>query len=98
MDRQIQGIAFYDNYIILSQSYGSKNSKLYFFPLSAINNLDEENAEKVIEMPPYLEQIDVTGDQLLMIFESGAKAYAKNNIMVMDRIISANINSLIGSN
>ncbi|MBD5432346.1 MAG: hypothetical protein HDR42_02465 [Lactobacillus sp.] len=98
MDRQIQGVAFYNNYIILSQSYGSKNSKLYFFPISAINNLDEKNAEKVIEMPPYLEQITVTGDQLLMIFESGAKAYAKTNIMVMDRLISANINSLIGSN
>nr|WP_265488494.1 hypothetical protein [Lactobacillus sp. PV034] len=98
MDRQIQGIAFSDNYIILSQSYGTKNSKLYFFPISAISNLDEKNAEKVIEMPPYLEQIDAVDGQLLMLYESGAKAYAKNNIMTMDRVISANINSLIGSN
>ena len=46
MDRQIQGIAFYQNWIILSQSYGSKDSKLYFFPISALNYLDEGNAEK----------------------------------------------------
>ena len=98
MDRQIQGITFYNNYIILSQSYGSKNSKLYFFPLSALNNLDEKNAEKVIECPPYLEQINAVDGQLLMLFESGAKAYAKNNVMTVDRVISANINSLIGSN
>lgn len=97
MDRQIQGIAFYDNWIILSQSYGSGDSKLYFFPLSAINNLDEENAEKVVIMPPYMEQIYVHKGQLLVLFESGAKAYAKNHLMVMDRVLSVNINALLGS-
>ena len=58
----------------------------------------KKNAEKVIECPPYLEQINAVDGQLLMLFESGAKAYAKNNVMTMDRVISANINSLIGSN
>ena len=98
MDQQIQGVTFYNNYVILSQSYGAKSSKLYFFPISAINNLDEKNAEKIVECPPYLEQITVVKDQLLMIFESGAKAYSKNGVLSIDRIISANINALIGSN
>ena len=96
MDRQIQGIAFYQNWIILSQSYGSKDSKLYFFPISALNNLDEGNAEKVVIMPPYLEQIYVQNGQLLMLFESGSKAYARDQIMIVDRILSANINALLG--
>lgn len=96
MDRQIQGIAFYQNWIILSQSYGSKDSKLYFFPISALNNLDEGNAEKVVTMPPYLEQIYVQNGQLLMLFESGSKAYARDQIMIVDRILSANINALLG--
>ena len=96
MDRQIQGIAFYQNWIILSQSYGSKDSKLYFFPISALNNLDEGNAEKVVIMPPYLEQIYVQNGQLLMLFESGSKAYARDQIMIIDQILSANINALLG--
>lgn len=97
MDRQIQGIAFYQNYVILSQSYGSKDSKLFFSPLTALDSLDESNAEKVVLMPPYLEQIYVNNGQLLMLFESGAKPYARGDIMKMDRILSANINALLGS-
>lgn len=67
-----------------------------FFPISALNNLDEGNAEKVVIMPPYLEQIYVQNGQLLMLFESGSKAYARDQIMIVDRILSANINALLG--
>lgn len=97
MDSQIQGIAIYKDWIILSQSYGSKNSKLYFFPASAINNLDEDKADKVVVLPPYLEQISVYKGQLLLLFESSSRAYARNDIMIVDRILSANINALLGS-
>ena len=97
MDSQIQGIAIYKDWIILSQSYGSKDSKLYFFPASAINNLDEDKANKVVTLPPYLEQISVYKGQLLLLFESSSKAYARNDIMIVDRILSANINALLGS-
>lgn len=47
-------------------------------------------------MPPYLEQIYVQNGQLLMLFESGAKAYESDQIMIVDRILSANINALLG--
>lgn len=96
MDRQIQGIAFYHDLILLSQSYGSQDSKLYIFPVSAINNLDEKNAQKVISFPPYLEQVAVQNGQLLCLFESGSKLYARKEIMVMDRILSVNIMALLG--
>lgn len=96
MDKQIQGIAIYQNKIFLSQSYGSSSSKLYVFPTSALNALDEKNAELVIEMPPYLEQITAYKGQLLCVFESASKLYAKPKVVVMDRILSLNINALFG--
>lgn len=97
MDKQIQGIAIYDDKIFLSQSYGSGDSKLYIFPSTALNALDEKNAEKVIDMPPYLEQITAYKGQLLCLFESGSKIYAKPNIVIMDRVLSLNINGLFGN-
>lgn len=97
MDKQIQGIAIYQDKIFLSQSYGSKNSKLYVFPTTALNNLDEKNAELIIELPPYLEQITAYKGQLLCVFESGSKYMLCPDIMVMDRILSLNINALFGS-
>lgn len=97
MDKQIQGIAIYQDKIFLSQSYGSGNSKLYVFPTTALNALDEKNAELVIELPPYLEQITAYKGQLLCLFESGSRIYARPDITVMDRILSLNINALFGS-
>lgn len=97
MNKQVQGIAIYDNKIFLSQSYGSGNSKLYIFPSTALDALDEKNAEKVIDMPPYLEQITAYRGQLLCVFESGSKLYAKPDIVIIDRILSININALFGN-
>lgn len=96
MDKQIQGFAIYDGKIFLSQSYGGQDSKLYIFPTTALNALDEKNAERVINMPPYLEQIIAYKGQLLCVFESASKEYARPDITVMDRILSININSLFG--
>lgn len=97
MDKQIQGIAIYQNKIFLSQSYGSGSSNLYVFPTSALNALDEKNAELELEMPPYLEQITAYKGQLLCLFESASQQYAKPNVVVMDRILSININALFGN-
>lgn len=94
MDHQIQGFAIYGNKIFLSQSYGGSNSKLYIFPVTSLNALDEKNAEKVIEFPPYLEQIIVERGQLICVFESASSAYARDSITVMDRTLSLNINQL----
>ena len=97
MDRQIQGIAFDQNLIFLSQSYGSGSSKLFIFPMSALNSLDEKNAQNVIELPPYLEQIYICNGQLLMLFEGGARQYQRSDRMVMDRVLSVNVNALLGN-
>lgn len=96
MQKQIQGIAFAGGRIFLSQSYGSQDSKLYIFPITAINNLNEKNAERVIALPPYLEQVQAYKGQLLCLFESGLNQYARPDIMVMDRLLSLNIAALFG--
>nr|WP_201330548.1 hypothetical protein [Lactobacillus nasalidis] len=98
MNKQIQGLAIYGDKIFLSQSYGSKDSKLYIFPITAVDNLDESNAEQVVRMPPYLEQITVYRGQLLCLFESASSQYARQDITVMDRTLSVNINALLNNN
>lgn len=98
MNKQIQGLAIYGDKIFLSQSYGSQDSKLYIFPITAVNNLDESNAEQVVRMPPYLEQITVYKGQLLCLFESASSQYARQDITVMDRTLSVNINALLDNN
>lgn len=94
MARRIQGLAFANGQVFLSQSYGSSDSKLYIFPVTALHDLNVKNAERVIALPPYLEQIQVYKGQLICLFESGARKYARPGIMVMDRLLSLNINSL----
>lgn len=97
ISNQIQGIAVTSEHIFLTKSYGGSNSKLYIFPISAARNLNEKNAEHVIEMPPYLEQVYAKGNQLMFLFESGAKKYARDTITIMDRVLSMNLNGLLNS-
>lgn len=92
---QIQGIAVTSDRIFLTQSYGGYDAKLYIYPISAINNLTEGNAERIIPLPPYLEQIYIEGNQMLALFESGSKMYARDTILVMDRVLALNINALL---
>ena len=49
-------------------------------------------------MPPYLEQITVYRGQLLCLFESASSQYARQDITVMDRTLSVNINALLDNN
>lgn len=64
----IQGIAFYKDYLIMSQSWGPERSgKLYFFDLDKVNNFfSVKDAAFEIDTPPYIEQVSVDGDQLLL--------------------------------
>lgn len=94
---QIQGIAVTNQHIFLTQSYGGANSKLYIYPISAARNLNEKYAEHVIEMPPYLEQVYAAGNQLLFLFESGARKYARDTITIMDRVLALNLNGLLNT-
>lgn len=93
---KIQGIAFYQNYVLLSQSYGKQNSKLYIFDKAQNKgNLKISEATYTIEFPPYLEQITVKDGYLYAVFESGAKAYRHKTSKVVDYIIRIPFDELL---
>lgn len=85
---QMQGIAVGDGYIYMTQSYGSKNSKLLRYELQTKNDLLDLTNGRVAILPPYLEQIsmDLKGN-IYPLFESSALAYRKKTKAVVDRIV-----------
>lgn len=91
-------MSFYEEKILLSQSYGAKDSKLFIFD----NNLDDDNfdldkgdAIASMTLPPYLEQIIGRNDKVYLLFESASHKYRKvPNILHMDRIIKIKIEDL----
>lgn len=93
----IQGIAFYKDYLIMSQSWGPERSgKLYFFDLDKVNNFfSVKDAAFEIDTPPYIEQVSVGGDQLFAVFEGGAWPYRTRNPVLVDHVIQLNIGELL---
>ena len=93
----IQGIAFYKDYLIMSQSWGPERSgKLYFFDLDKVNNFfSVKDAAFEIDTPPYIEQVSVDGDQLFAVFEGGAWPYRTRNRVLVEHVIQLNIEELL---
>lgn len=93
---QIQGITFYKNYMLLSRSYGDKNSKILVYELGDGNVFLEKDAVKVIEAPPYLEQISVSGNKLYTIFESGTQRFRdKKGLTVVDYVVPLDLEKIL---
>lgn len=68
---KVQGITFYNNYLLLSTSYGRKKpSYLYIYDY----NKDMEMIN-TIKLPSMMEQIYVYEDKAYLIFENTAKKY-----------------------
>lgn len=100
IDKKIQGIAYDNNTLYLSQSYSSNNSKLMTFnnvtDIKNNNNYYEDNAEDSISLPEKLEQIYVYKDKLYMLFESSAFSYKFTSNNHIDRVISFSLNDKEG--
>lgn len=88
---RIQGISFDGNNILLSSSYGVINSRLLIFKdkLNKKNySLNFANADKVVILPPYLEQIIGKDGEIYLLFESATASYRKNpDVLHMDRVV-----------
>lgn len=93
----IQGITFYKEYMLLSQSYGPKSSKIFIYEdIGGEEILLDKDALKVIEVPAYLEQITADQGQLYSIFESGTKRYRdEEGITKVDRVLKLDLERLI---
>lgn len=90
--QKIQGVTIYKNLLLLSQSWGKQPGKIFVFDINEtvdFSNLDE--AIKIIETPPYLEQIYVEGDQLYALFESAAAAYRKKAPYIMKDVLQIDL-------
>lgn len=97
---KIQGIAFYKQKVIFSQSYGNHHSKLLIFDHFNPNKTISftHSFKKEIIAPPYMEQITEYNDQLHLIFESATKIYRKRkDIFHIDRVLTLDASRLFSS-
>ncbi len=97
--KKIQGLTIYKISCLLSQSWGTQPGKIFVFDIQEtadFSNLDE--ALKIIETPPYLEQIHVENGQLFALFESGAAAYRQKTPYVMKDVLQVDLMKLLGKN
>lgn len=94
--KKIQGIAYSGQYMFMSQSFGPNNSKLFIFDLQDTKGgFSEESAKKVIEFPPYLEQITIDGKEMYALFESGAKPYRHHTDKNMEYVLQLDVKTLL---
>lgn len=94
--KEIQGLAFYQEKLMLSRSSGRKQDStlLSFDRLEENENFTDKNASTEITMPSYLEQIAVDGKQLYILFESGAYPYRDHGNPSIDRVLRVEIDTL----
>ena len=96
--KKVQGVAYYQEYMLLSQSFGHHDSSLLLFDLQdTVGGFTEKSAKMKITFPPYLEQIAVDGDRLLAVFESGAAAYRHKTSRQMEYVLQLDLKTLLKS-
>lgn len=97
--KELQGVTFYQDQILFSQSYGDKPSKLLFTPNELAKDpfdFDEEDYTKKITFPPYMEQIVAHDKKLYVLFESNAAPYrSKKQAFPIDRVLVFDLEELI---
>lgn len=85
-----QGIVFYKDYILLSDSDGHSPSKLRVFKADDAKLLDGDEITS-ITLPERLEQVAVDDDHAYVLFESAANAYKAEDISKLDRVVQVDL-------
>jgi hypothetical protein len=91
-----QGIALYNGYTLICDSYGHETSYLRIFK-SSDKTLTDSQEIASYELPERLEQISVQGDKAYVIFESAANAYSSADITKLDRVVTIDLKKLFAS-
>lgn len=91
ISEQAQGMAFYEDKLLLSHSYGILPSRLVFYEKSDKRLYVDENSAKSYRFPERMEQIFVDGDDLYVLFESGAYAYSAASVNIVDRVLKLSL-------
>ena len=92
---EIQGITLDDDLLVLSQSYGNKDSWLVIYPkpeMDEMEDMTDDDAGELIKAPPYLEQIFLDNYHLFTLFESAASAYRdRKNVLCIDHVLEFDV-------
>ena len=98
---KVQGVAFdTEGHVYLSTSFGREKSSYIKVYLSAfaLSRQPEKPAE-CVEMPPCSEEIAIAGDELLVLFESGAQKYMEGtdgkgkSLAPLDHMVAIHLDS-----
>lgn len=92
---KVQGMAFYNNKILLTRSWGILPSEVQIFNYSRYGILSTSEAYKTIKFPERLEQIYQDGGSIYALFESGAYAYRMSSINRIDRVVKLSGGELV---
>ncbi len=95
IEDQVQGVTFYDNYMLFSHSYGMKSSYLRVYENSYMKLLESDSANLKIRFPSRMEQIYADGDDLYVLFESAAYGYQASSLIQIDRILKLDLKILL---
>ncbi len=91
ISEQAQGMAFYKDKLLLSHSFGILPSRVVFYEQSDKRLYVNENSAKSYRFPERMEQIFVEGDNLYILFESGAYAYRASSANIVDRVLKLSL-------
>ena len=94
ISEQVQGIAFYNDKLLISHSFGILPSRLVFYEQSDKRLYVNENSARTYRFPERLEQIVVEGDNLYVMFESCAYAYRASSVNIVDRVLKLNLSKM----
>lgn len=92
---KVQGMAFYNNKILLTRSYGILPSEIQIFNYSRYGILSTSEAYKTIKFPERMEQIYQDGSDIYALFESAAYSYRMSSLNRIDRVVKLNGNRLV---
>lgn len=92
---RVQGMAFYNNKILLTRSWGILPSEVQVFNYSRYGILSTSEAYKTIRFPERLEQIYQNGSNIYAIFESAAYSYRLSSLNKIDRIVKLDGSALV---
>ena len=91
ISEQAQGMAFYNDKLLLSHSFGILPSRVVFYEKSDKRLYVDENSAVSYRFPERIEQIFVDGDDLYVLFESAAYAYSSASVNIVDRVLKLSL-------
>lgn len=91
ISEQVQGIAFYNDKLLISHFFGILPSRLVFYEQSDKRLYVNENSARTYRFPERLEQSVVEGDNLYVMFESCAYAYRASSVNIVDRVLKLSL-------